>query len=150
MKTKNIFWLLMICLSFTLTLTSCGSDDDDDNGGVNPNNNTEVTGKLEGVWEIYNGSMNFMGQKIVIDKNTMMDYVPDNVTIWDETLRFSGNKVNGVDYTVKEGYILIEGMSIYDDVTIHIKKLTDKVLVLDETVKMDGLSVTVDLEYHKK
>ena len=69
---------------------------------------------------------------------------------WDATLKFSGNKVNGEYYVLDGNELKIEGMSIYDDLTIVVKSVTDTKLILAETMHTDDMDMTIDLEYHKK
>lgn len=148
---KNYFrWMaLLVVVFFSLGLTACsGNDDDDEIGGGG--DSSEIVSRLQGTWDFDHGSFNMMSMNITMDRNTMMMYKPANTEIWDLTLKFSGNRVNGTPYTIQNNHLLVEGMSIYDDISIVIKSLTNNVLVLAETVNMEDMSVTVDLEYHKK
>lgn len=87
---------------------------------------------------------------MTIDRNTFYRYKPANVEYWDDVLTFKGNKVNGENYTLVGTQLLIADMSIYDDVKIVVKSVTSTTLILAETIEADGVSITVDLEYHKK
>jgi hypothetical protein len=69
---------------------------------------------------------------------------------WDATLKFNGNKVNGESYTLNGNQLLIDGMSIYDDITIVVKSVTDTKLILAEMLHSEDLDMTIDLEYHKR
>lgn len=148
--TKHYFWLMLLAAVFTLGVTSCGSDGDDEEEYGGGGATTELQEKLQGTWEIYSGRMEYEGITMTIDRNTFYRYKPANVEYWDDVLTFKGNKVNGENYTLVGTQLLIADMSIYDDVKIVVKSVTSTTLILAETIEADGVSITVDLEYHKK
>lgn len=155
MKRKNYLHLLaimtvaMLCVGFA----SCGSDDDDDDitGG------SELVDKLQGTWKFSKGTETVMGMTITIDKSSLKEMkksmeqmMGSKVEFWDETLSFSGNKVNGVNYTLKGKELILEGMDAMDGINISVKNISSSTLVLRETINMEGLDLTADMEYSKK
>lgn len=123
-----------------------------ENGGGNGSSvNTKY---LAGKWTFQKGIYNISGQKVTITKNQLKEYAAQaGVSIWDETLTFSGSKVNGVGYEVVgnkfryTGGIYDEG---YEDMTITIPTLTGSQLVLRyDLTKMIGISYIADLYYSK-
>lgn len=145
--TKYYFLYLLLAAVCTMGFTSCGGDDDDDEWG---GDSTELQSKLQGTWEIYQGIVNVMGQSVTIDRATFYQYKPDNAEFWDDVLRFNGSTVNGVRYSLNGTQLLIEGMSLYDDFTIHVRSVNETSLVLREEAKIEGMTFTCDLEYRKK
>lgn len=124
----------------------------EENGGGNGSSvNTKY---LTGKWTFQKGIYNISGQKVTITKNQLKEYAAQaGVSIWDETLTFSGSKVNGIGYEVVgnkfryTGGIYDEG---YEDMTITIPTLTGSQLVLRyDLTKMIGMSYIADLYYSK-
>ena len=72
------------------------------------------------------------------------------VSFWDETLTFSGNKVNGIEYEVKGDKFSFTGTD-YGDLPCTISTLTESKLVFHYDMKeLTGIECTVDLEYKKQ
>ena len=68
----------------------------------------------------------------------------------DETLTFSGTKVNGVNYKLDGNKLILDGMDAMDDISISIKSVTSSTLVLREAFNMEGIDLIADMEYSKK
>lgn len=124
----------------------------EENGGGNGSSvNTKY---LTGKWTFQKGIYNISGQKVTITKNQLKEYATQaGVSIWDETLTFSGSKVNGVGYEVVGNEFRYTG-GIYDeyskDMAITIPTLTSSQLVLRyDLTKMIGMSYIADLYYSK-
>lgn len=131
-------------------MSSCGGSDDEEDEYLGGGSQSALVDKLQGTWDIYSGTMSYEGMTITIDRNTFYRYKPANMEFWDATLKFNGNKVNGESYTLNGNQLLIDGMSIYDDITIVVKSVTDTKLILAEMLHSEDLDMTIDLEYHKR
>ncbi len=152
-KMTKLFSMLLIVL-VTGVMMSCGSDDsnDDVNG-----KETELVSQLQGTWKFYSGIENIMGMTITMDRSTldqmkaMMEQSNNmRIEIWDETLRFSGNQLNGVPYKLNEDKLLLEGMELFEGISINVKSVTSSTLILHEVIQFEGTSLTADMEYHKQ
>lgn len=156
MKKKNclLSLLAMIMVAMlSVSFASCGSDDDDDEitGG------SELVDKLQGTWQFQKGTETVMGMTITMDrsslgemKKSMEQMMGSRVEFWDETLSFSGSKVNGVNYTLKGNVLILDGMDAMDGISISVKSITSSTLVLREAISMEGIELTADMEYSKK
>ena len=98
-----------------------------------------------------------MGMTITIDrsslsqmKSSLEQMMGARVEIWDETLSFSGSKVNGVNYKLNGNKLILEGMDAMDGISISVKSVTSSILVLHEVISMEGIELTADMEYSKK
>lgn len=143
---RNMYsWLLWIfvCVLPMGTLTSCGDDDDDDL-------NVSME-QLQGTWVFDKGVTKTMGQTVTIDRNQLHQIGSQmGVSFWDETLNFSGNKVNGIEYEVKGKQFHFTSTE-YEDLPCTITTLTESKLVFHYDMKeMTGIDCTVDLEYKKQ
>ena len=156
MKKKNcllsLLTMIMVAM-LSVGFASCGSDDDDDEitGG------SELIDKLQGTWQFQKGTETVMGMTITMDrsslsemKKSMEQMMGSRVEFWDETLSFSGSKVNGVNYTLKGNELLLDGMDAMDGISISVKSVTSSTLVLREAISMEGIELTADMEYSKK
>ena len=141
--------LAMLSVGFA----SCGSDDDDDDitGG------SELVDKLQGTWQFSKGIETVMGMTITMDrsslsemKKSMEQMMGTRVEFWDETLSFSGSKVNDVSYKLDGNKLILDGMDSMDGISISVKSVTSSTLVLHETISMEGIDLTADMEYSKK
>lgn len=155
MKKKNYLHLLTIIMVAMLCVVfmSCSKDDDDDSNV----SGSELVDKLQGIWEFSKGTETVMGMTITMDrsslkemKKSMEQMMGSKVEFWDETLSFSGNKVNGVNYTLKGNELILDGMDAMDGISISVKSVTSSTLVLRETISMEGIDMTADMEYSKK
>lgn len=146
LEKRNMYsWLLwvFVCMISVGTLTSCGDDDDDDlNASME---------QLQGTWEFEKGVTKTMGQTVTIDRNQLHQIGSQmGVSFWDETLTFSGNKVNGIGYELKGDQFSFTGTE-YADLPCTIPTLTESKLVFHyDMTKLIGSDCTVDLEYKKK
>lgn len=156
MKKKNYLLSLLAMIMVAMLsagFASCGSDDDDDEitGG------SELVDKLQGTWQFQKGTETLMGMTITMDrsslsemKQSMEQMMGSKVEFWDETLSFSGSKVNGVNYTLKGNELILDGMDTMDGISISVKSVTSSTLVLREAISMEGIELTADMEYSKK
>lgn len=143
-----MLFVTMLCVCFV----SCGDDDDDEFGG----DSSELISKLQGIWEFYSGKETVMGMTITMDrsslkemKKSMEQMMGSRVEFWDETLNFNGNKVNGVNYTLKGSELILDGIEAMDGIKLSIKSVTSSTLVLREVISMEDLDMTADMEYRK-
>lgn len=155
MKKNYLLSLLAMIMVAMLSVgfASCGSDDDDDEitGG------SELVDKLQGTWQFQKGTETVMGMTITMNrsslsemKKSMEQMMGSRVEFWDETLSFSGSKVNGVNYTLKGNELILDGMDAMDGISISVKSVTSSTLVLRESISMEGIELTADMEYSKK
>ena len=157
MKKKRYLHLLAIMMVTMLSVgfVSCGSDDDDDDGGVA--SGSELVDKLQGTWQFQKGTETVMGMTITMDrsslsqmKQSMEQMMGSKVEFWDETLSFSGSRVNGVSYKLDGNKLILDGMDAMDGIIISVKSVTSSTLVLREEISMEGIDMTADMEYSKK
>jgi len=157
MEKKGYLHLLAIMMVAILSIgfVSCGSDDDDDDGSVASGN--ELVDKLQGTWQFQKGTENVMGMTITMDrsslsqmKQSMEQMMGSRVEFWDETLSFSGSRVNGVSYKLDGKKLIFDGMDAMDGISISVKSVTSSILVLREEISMEGVDLTADMEYSKK
>jgi len=156
MKKKDFLWSLLTIIMVAMLsvgFASCSSDDNEDEitGG------NELIDKLQGTWQFQKGTETVMGMTITMDrsslremKKSMEQMMGSRVELWDETLSFSGTKVNSVNYALKGNELLLEGMDAMDGISISIKSVTTSTLVLREAISMDGIELTADMEYSRK
>ena len=98
-----------------------------------------------------------MGMTITMDrsslsemKKSMEQMMGSRVEFWDETLSFSGSKVNGVNYKLDGKKLILDGMDVMDGISISVKSVTSSTLVLQEAINMEGINLSADMEYSKK
>ena len=155
MKRKKYLQLLAMIMVALLSVgfVSCGDDDDDDDipGG------SELVDKLQGTWEFQKGTETVMGMTITMDrsslsqmKQSMEQMMGSKVEFWDETLSFSGSRVNGVSYKLDGKKLILDGMDAMDGFSISVKSVTSSTLVLREEISMEGIDMTADMEYSKR
>ena len=155
MNKKNYLWsLLTIRMLAVLSVgfVSCGDDDDDEITG-----GSELVDKLQGTWQFQKGTETVMGMTITMDrsslsemKKSMEQMMGTRVEFWDETLSFSGSKVNGVNYKLDGNKLILDGMDAMEGISISVKSVTSSTLVLREEIIMEGIDLTADMEYSKK
>ena len=154
MEKKNYLHLLTIIMVAVLSVgfVSCGSDDDDD-----VLSGSELVDKLQGTWEFQKGTETVMDMTITLNrsslsemKKSMEQMMGTRVEFWDETLFFSGSKVNGVNYTLDGNKLILDGMDAMEGISISVKSVTSSILVLHEVISMEGIELTADMEYSKK
>ena len=156
MKKKSYLHLLAIMMVAMMSIgfASCSSDDDDENGGAS---SSELINKLQGTWDFQRGTETVMGMTITMDrsslsemKKSMEQMMGTRVEFWDETLSFSGSRVNGVNYTLDGKKLILDGMDAMDGISISVKSVTSSKLVLREEISMEGIDMTADMEYSKR
>lgn len=142
----------MVAMLFVVFM-SCSKDNDDDSKV----SGSELVDKLQGTWEFSKGTETMMGMTITMDrsslkemKKSMEQMMGSKVEFWDEILSFTGNKVNGVNYTLKGNELILDGMDAMDGISISVKSVTTSTLVLREAISMEGIDMTADMEYSKK
>lgn len=154
MKRKNYLNLLTIMMVAMLSIVfvSCSKDDDENNVS-----SSELIDKLQGTWEFQKGTEKVMGMTITVDrsslsemKKSMEQMMGSRVEFWDETLSFSGSKVNGVNYKLDGNKLILDGMDAMEGISITVKSVTSSTLVLREAINMEGIDLTADMEYSKK
>jgi len=155
MKKKDYLWSLFTLVMLTmlsLGLSACGDDDDDD-----ITSGSELIDKLQGTWQFQKGTETVMGMTITMDrsslsemKKSMEQMMGSKVEFWDETLSFSGSKVNGVNYKLDGNKLILEGMDAMDGISISVKSVTSSTLILREAISLEGIDLTADIEYSKK
>ena len=89
-------------------------------------------------------------KKTIEMKKSMEQMMGSKVEFWDETLFFSGSKVNGVTYRLEGNKLILDGMDVMDGISISVKSVTSSTLVLREAISMEGIDLTADMEYSKK
>lgn len=143
--------MTMLCVGFT----SCGDDDEED--GTAGMSDTEIVSMLQGTWNFNSGTESVNGYTIQMSKSDldeiksmMSQAMGARVYFWDETLEFSGMKVNGVSYAIKNKQLIMEGMELFDGFSISIKSISSSKLVLHEVFSMDGIEMVADMEYLKE
>ena len=150
MNKKNLWRMLsMMIILLSICFTSCEKDDSDNLDSQAK----ELMSDLQGEWNFFSGTETVMGMTITIDQTfltEMKSAIGSNIKIWDETLNFNGNKLNGVKYTLKNNQLILEGMEEFKGITISIQSVTSSTLVLHEIINMEGLNIVADMEYHKK
>ena len=156
MKKNDYFWSLLtfvMLVMLSVGFTSCGGDDDDDD----ITSGSELVDQLQGTWQFQKGTETVMGMTITMDrsslneiKKSMEQMMGSKVEIWDETLSFSGSKVNGVNYKLEGNKLILDGMDVMDGISIYVKSVTPSTLVLREIISMEGIDMTADMEYSKK
>lgn len=155
MRTFKELWLMVLMVAITCCFTACSSGSDDE---LNNEDFGEIVADLQGTWVFHSGTETIMGMTVTISKSDLdnmkkqMEAAENaRIEIWDETLKFSGTKVNGVPFTIgRNNQLIIEGMDIYDDIAIYIKSVSSSKLVLREDFNMEGFDFVADMEYHKK
>ena len=154
MKKRSYLYLLAIMMVAVLSVgfVSCGNDDDDDITG-----GSELVDKLQGTWQFQKGTETVMGMTITMDrsslsqmKKSMEQKMGSKVEFWDETLSFSGSRVNGVSYKLDGNKLILDGMDAMEGISISVKSVTSSTLVLREEISMEGIDMTADMEYSKK
>lgn len=151
MNKKNLWCVstMVMVILFSFCLTSCDKENADDTDSQG----NELVTKLQGEWEFFSGKETVMGMTITINQSfleEMKSMMGPNITIWDETLEFNGNKINGIKYTLKNNQIIMEGMEEFEGFTITIQSVSSSILVLHETINIEGMDITAEMEYHKK
>lgn len=155
MMKKSYLHLLAIIMVAMLSIgfVSCSSDDDDDESA----GGSELVDKLQGTWQFQKGTETVMGMTITMDrsslsqmKQSMEQMMGTRVEFWDETLSFSGSKVNGVNYKLDGNKLILDGMDAMEGISISVKSVTSSTLVLREEISMEGIDLTADMEYSKK
>lgn len=155
MNKKNYLWSLltiMMLAVLSVGFVSCGDDDDDEITG-----GSELVDKLQGTWQFQKGTETVMGMTITMDrsslnemKKSMEQMMGTRVEFWDETLSFSGSKVNGVNYKLDGNKLILDGMDAMEGISISVKSVTSSTLVLREEISLEGIDLTADMEYSKK
>lgn len=111
--------LLLFSLSFVFL--SCESDHDEE-FAEGQNENTLIS-TLQGEWDFYSGTSTFMSMTVTMDNSTldeMQSMLGPEFNVWDVTLKFSKNQVNGVNYTLNKSQIILEDMEMEEDVAFTI------------------------------
>lgn len=154
MKKKVLlnWFVILIAGMMSIGFVSCNKDDSED-----ITNSSELVEKLQGTWQFQKGTETVMGMTITMDrsslsqmKKSMEQAMGSRVEFWDETLSFSGSKVNGVNYKLDGKKLILDGMDAMDGISITVKSVTSSTLVLREDISMEVIDITADMEYSKK
>ena len=154
MKKKVLlnWFVILIAGMISVCFVSCNKDDSED-----ITNSSELVEKLQGTWQFQKGTETVMGMTITMDrsslsqmKKSMEQAMGSRVEFWDETLSFSGSKVNGVNYKLDGKKLILDGMDAMDGISITVKSVTSSTLVLREDISMEGIDITANMEYSKK
>lgn len=100
-KFQKLATLLLVCVCCAGIFSSCEKDDDDDS--VQGSNLVEA---LQGTWNFQKMKVSVMGQTIEMNADDLKDETGYGA-FYDETLTFSGNKVNGAEYEINGNKILL-------------------------------------------
>lgn len=134
---KHIIMVMLIALA-GFGMTSCGDDD------PTPD---EVKEALEGTWQFDYGTVKTMGYSMNISRNELLKYAQQmGVQVWDETLSFSGNKVNGAKYVVDGDTFYFED---YKDFVSTIEISSQTLKFTYDLSAMAGTDCTVILYYKR-
>ena len=153
MRKKDFMYLLTVMMVAMLSVcfVSCGDDDNGDNVKEG-----DIVSMLQGTWEFYSGKETINGVTVTMKRSDLdqMKAMLSNsmgmrVYFWDETLTFSGYRVNDISYKMKGKQIIMDGMDLMEGFTISVKSITSTALVLHEVISMDGIDLVADMEYHK-
>lgn len=159
MKTKKLLHIMAMFMVVVLSvgMVSCGSDDDEEEEYGGGGTTSTLQEKLQGTWEFQSGTETISGITIRMDrsslsemKKSMEQVAGARIEIWDETLTFRGSKVNGVNYTLKGNELILDGVDAMDGISISVKSVTSSTLVLHETISVEDIELTADIEYSKK
>lgn len=156
MDTYKKIWFLIVAVVLTMGLSSCSSGSDDDE--FNSEELGEIVSKLQGNWQFEGGTETVMGMTINFSRSDLMemkkqmeDAENTKIEVWDDELKFCGNKVNGVRFSIKDNnQLIIDEDDVYDLITIYINSVTSSKLILHEVINMEGFDFTADMEYRKK
>ena len=137
MKKFRFLGFLVFSLLLTVSFTACGSDDDDDNGSSSGAVSVDKN-QLIGTWDFVDGKETVSGnvggqtinQTIDMDRQQLLSIAQQyNIGIWDITLKFTENTVNGEPYKLN-GNVLMnysdEGMSV----NVTIASITIKTIII--------------------
>ncbi len=91
------FWCLCVCSGGFLT--SCGDDEDEPKDG-------DLVERLQGTWYIDRMKISVLGQNMEFTADELKDESGYD-RFYDETLKFDGEKVNGLSYSVDKNSILL-------------------------------------------
>lgn len=140
MKKELLKHLMMVMLLaiFSVSMTSCGDDD------PTPDS---VKKALEGNWQFEHGTTKTMGYSVNISRSELLKYAQQmGVKIWDETLHFSGNKVNGVKYVVDGDTFYFED---YKEFVSTLEVSDDMLKFTYDMSSFAGVDCTVILYYER-
>lgn len=168
MKKTYLTWktLFMVAI-LSVCFVSC-SKDDDDNGDFG-GDTSELVDQLQGTWQFVQGketvkyynmgidpiNINMTRQDLENMKQTLEQSSGQRIEIWDATLRFNGNTVNGVEYKLDGKKIKFEGEEVPEgmDMSVSVKSISSSKMVLHEVFKIDmeglKMDITADMEYNK-
>lgn len=140
MKKELLKHLMMAVLFtiFSVSMTSCGDDD------PTPDS---VKKALEGDWRIEHATATTMGYTVNMSRNELLSYAQQmGVKIWDETLHFSGNKVNGAKYVVDGDTFYFEDYKEF----VSTFEMSDELLKFTYDMSgLVGMQCTVVLYYER-
>ena len=91
------FWCLCVCSGGFLT--SCGDDEDEPKDG-------DLVERLQGTWYIDRMKISVLGQNMEFTADELKDESGYD-RFYDETLKFDGEKGNGLSYSVDKNSILL-------------------------------------------
>ena len=148
---KKLQKLLSILLMVALACCFNACSDDDGDGDDEPGG--DLKSELQGTWGFDHATVKVMGQTVSFGKNyldELADYIGADF-FWDETLKFSGNKCNGIEYEIKGTKFRFKGTEYAEmglEATIEIKSgILHFCYDMSDIV---GMNCTEDLYYKRK
>ena len=134
------FMMVVLMAVMSIGFVACSDNDEPDSG--------EVAEQLAGTWQFDHGTTTAMGQTITISRSQLLSTAQQmGVQIWDETLRFSGSKVNGADYVVSGSTFYFKD---YPDLKSTYKLSGETLQFTYDMSELVGMQCTVVLYYSKK
>lgn len=130
--------LVMLLVFAGVGATSCGDDDPTPDA---------VKEALEGAWQFDHGTASMMGYNVNISRSELLQYASQmGVKIWDETLNFKGNKVNGAQYVVEGNVFYFKD---YSELVSTFEVSGNTLKFTYDMTAFTGMACTVELYYSR-
>ena len=148
---KKLQKLLSILLMVALACCFNACSDDDGDGDDAPGG--ALKSEIQGTWGFDHATVKAMGQTVSFGKNDLgelADYIGAD-GFWDETLKFSGDKCNGIEYEIKGNKFRFKGTEYAEmdlEATIEIK--SDMLHFCYDMSDIVGMDCIEDLYYKRK
>ncbi len=139
---KNLFKIaamLFVCFCCAGLLSSCGDDKDEPSG-------KNLQEQLQGTWVFSKMKVSLMGQTVEMDRDDIVDGSGYN-EFYDDVLTFSGDKVNGLKYSIDGNKILLPW---YEEQQWWAKvSFSGSTMVLNCNVVEEGIEMQMWITYVK-